>query len=89
MLCIRYRSRDVHGCLADARIVDMSTNDDLVIAAIKITSLEQARQVVSCLQAGLEGADIILDGAASQDTATGLRGVTMWMNALFGRLEDL
>jgi len=96
MLCIHYTSRSFEGCLVDARIVETS-DDDLIIAAIKLTSLEQARQVVSCLQAGLEGASLILDeaagsgrsGASPVDETTALRGIAAWLNALFGRLEDI
>lgn len=89
MLCIHYTSREAYGCLTDARIVDTAPDDNLIIVALKITSLEQARQVVSCLQVGLEGAGILLDEAAGRDPATACEGLTMWLNATFDAAADI
>jgi len=89
MLCIRLISRSSEGYLADALIVDTSTDDGLVVAAIKFTSVAQAKQVVSRLRVGLEEADRLLDAPPGQDPAETLQGVTMWLAATFDSAADI
>lgn len=90
MLCIRLISRSSEGYLADVSVVDISTDDDLLLTtAIKLTSPEQMRRVVSHLRDGLEEAGRMLDAASGEDPAELLRGGAMWLKATFDSAADI